>query len=373
MQKALRKISGDLGSISSFRQLKDIFLVDIVTSIQVYGGAIVLKYNDSLEIISEGTIEEDVVRRLIEANEYELENEMYSIFKINHHEEFTSYLIMTQKKTNTRLGLEEIQWLNLIVTYLSVGLENIHLVRKLTQQLQQWAAQLPDEHSAQDFVWFRKLMFELQEKERVRIATDLHDTTMQDLFFLKDRLLTLIDKYTFREEDKAHIRSLTDYIDVINSNLRQSCFELHPYLLKEIGLIPTIEKLVRFERAVSPFKLDFFTTQVAQIEDTDLETKRHLFRIVQELINNAKKHSQASHIRMVMRTTKGELHLDYEDDGVGFDERQISLPEVGSSGIGIAQMKSRVLFLNGRFEMTSGKGNGYKFQAIFPLKEGRSA
>jgi two-component system sensor histidine kinase ComP len=372
LQVALRKIAKNLGTISSFRQLKEIFLMDIVNSLQVVGGAIVFKYKDTTEFISEGRIDQREVEQIIDSGQ--LEHNEYTLFEINRHEEFTSYLIMTRKKTNTMLGLEETQWLQLIITYLSVCLENIHLVRKLTKKLQHLAAQIPNEQASNDFMWFRKLTFELQERERVRIATDLHDTTMQDLFFLKDRLHTLLEKYAFRDEDQLQMKSMVDYIDVINSNLRQSCFELHPYLLKEIGLIPTMEKLVRFEKAISDFNIEFYSVQAPIIEKTDLETKRHLFRIAQELINNAKKHSHAKTVRLYLKANHAHIVFDYEDDGIGYEKREGAVSgEIGSPGIGVEQMKSRVLSLSGHFELETSPGNGYKFRATFPLKEGLTA
>jgi two-component system sensor histidine kinase ComP len=372
LQAALKKIAKNLSTVSSFRQLRDIFLVDIVNSLQVFGGAIVLIYRDNVEIISEGDIDEAEVERLVLAEEWE--HPLFSTIEISHQEEFTSYLVITQKKTKTLLGLEETQWLNLIITYLSVSLENVHLIRKLTVKLQQLAAQVPDEHTAGDFIWFRKLMLELQENERVRIATDLHDTTMQDLFFLKDRLHILLEKYALSVEDKTQMVSVIDYIDVINANLRQSCFELHPYLLKEVGLVQTIEKLVRFERAVSPFEINFQAARISIIEERDLESKRHIFRMVQELINNAKKHSQASQINIKLRATSDRIYFEYEDDGIGFEmTRSVAATEIGSSGIGIEQMKSRILSLRGHFELETSKGKGLKFSAIFPLKEGQTA
>jgi two-component system sensor histidine kinase ComP len=371
LQAALKKIAKNLSTVSSFRQLRDIFLVDIVYSLQVFGGAIVLKYRDNIEIISEGEIDEAEVEQMVLAEDWE--HPLFSTTEISHHEEFTSYLVMTQKKTKTLLGLEETQWLNLIITYLSVSLENVHLIRKLTVKLQQLAAQIPDEHTAGDFIWFRKLMLELQENERVRIATDLHDTTMQDLFFLKDRIQTLLEKYSFSLEDKKQMASVIDYIDVINANLRQSCFELHPYLLKEVGLVQTIEKLVRFERVVSPFEINFHASRISIIEERDLESKRHIFRMVQELINNAKKHSHASQIYINIRATYDRIYFEYEDDGVGFEETNaVAATEIGSSGIGMEQMKSRILSLRGHFELETSKGKGLKFSATFPLKEGQT-
>lgn len=370
LQSALKNIAKSLGNISSFRELKDIILVDIVSALQVYGGAIVFCFRDGTETIEAGDIDLNEVERLIA--EGVVEHPSYLIFEVNSNEEYTSYLITTRKKTNTLLGMEEVQWLNLIISYLSVSMENIFLIRKLTMKLQHLAAQMPNEQVAQDLAWFRKLMFELQEKERVRIATDIHDTTMQDLFFLKRRLSSILSRYVYNAEDKDHMMGLMEYVDVINTNLRQSCFELHPHLLQEIGLLQTVHKLIEQESAASPFSIDLITSRASAIEYRSLETKRHIFRIVQEMLNNAKKHSLASKVSIHLSVVQDTFYMLYEDDGIGFDQVPV-VEQIGASGIGMDQMRSRILFLNGNLELKTSRGNGVKIWITMPLKEGMTA
>jgi two-component system sensor histidine kinase ComP len=366
LQSALKKISKNLEKISSFRELKDIILVDIVDTLQVMGGAIVIQYQDHTEIIDEGVMNLDEIKLLVISHSL-FNHPLYTCIEINRHEEHHSYLIMTKKKTNTLLGKEEIQWLNLIISYLAVSLENVHLIRKLTSRMQQLASQLPNEQAAGDIQWFRKLMFELQEEERIRIATDLHDTTMQDLFFLKRRFVALLEKYALNREDREQLNNIINFIELINTSLRQSCFELHPYLLQEIGLIQTIQKLVEKERFHSPFEIDLIIERVSAIEHSDLITKRHIFRIVQELLNNAKKHSQASKVIFKMVIDDDLFCLSYEDDGVGFGESGESNKEIGLSGIGMEQIKSRILHLNGQLDWKS--SSGVRCRIIIPMKE----
>lgn len=372
LQFALKKISKNLGTISSFRELKEIILVDIVGTLQVMGGAIVFQYKNDTEIIYEGEIDTSEVLQLVNSSSL-LDHPLYTCMEMNSHEEYTSYLIMTRKKTNTVLAKEERQWLQLITTYLEVSLENVHLIRKLTARLHQFASELPNENAAQDIQWFRKVMFELQEEERIRIASDLHDTTMQDLFFLKRRISTLADKSTMHQEDQAQLKNMNNFVEMINASLRQSCFELNPHLLKEVGLIQTLKMYLEKESYTTPFELEFQAGHAAVIETKDLLTKRHIFRIVQELLNNAKKHSQASKVKFHIVEKDFCFRLTYEDDGVGFHDRDEVHPEIGASGMGIEQMRSRVLHVGGRFELNSQKGNGTKFIITIPTEEVISA
>lgn len=370
LQESLKMIARNLGNISSFRELKDIILVDIIETMQVFGGAIVLRYPDAdEEVIREGDFE----KPFCGPDQDWLADPALTRFEINRNEEYECYLVLTEKKANTQLGFEETQWIKLIISYLSVSLENLHLIRKLTLKLEKLAANMPREEESAEFAWFRKLMFELQEKERVRIATDLHDTTMQDLFFLKRRCASLLENYAHPPQAVAQITGIIEYIDVINMNLRQSCFELHPYLLKEIGLVRTIQKIVDLEASTVPYTIEFHAGDAALIESCSLDFKRHLFRMVQELINNAKKHAAPTSVRIEFSVRHSRLYLFYEDDGVGFDTNTEFLREIGSSRSGMEYLKSRVLSLNGQFEIISSKGNGFRFMAEFPLAEGRYA
>ncbi|EGL16993.1 conserved domain protein [Paenibacillus sp. HGF7] len=97
LQQALKKIASDLGGITNFRELRDIVLVDIVDTLQVLGGAIVIQYADgNLEIISEGSIDEKEVRRRIVGNDWF--DSDYTRTLIKGHEEYISFLVMTKKK-----------------------------------------------------------------------------------------------------------------------------------------------------------------------------------------------------------------------------------------------------------------------------------
>ena len=159
LQSSIKKIAKNLESISSFHDLRGIFLVDIVKTLEVYGCAIVFKYNERIETISEGTINVTEVEQLVRSDA--MDHPEYFCFPINRNEEYSSFLIVTQKRTNTVLMMEERQWLTAIISYVAVCLENIHLVRKLTGKLLRLSAYVPDEQEANELNWFRKVTFEL--------------------------------------------------------------------------------------------------------------------------------------------------------------------------------------------------------------------
>jgi len=370
LQVSLKNISKNLGNISNFHDFKDIILIDIINTLQVLGGAIIFRHQDSVEVIAEGNMDPDELKALSETSL--LLHPLYTVYEISRNEEYSCFLVLAAKKTNTYFGQEEKQWLGLIVSYLSVSMENLHLIRKLTMRLNQLAAHLPSESESSEIAWFRKLMFELQEKERVRIATDLHDTTMQDLFFLKRRFNMLRERLAHDAEIQSQLTSMIDYIDVINMNLRQSCFELHPHLLKEVGLIRTIQKLVDLEAGTAPYKVEFYASKAMSVESCSIDFKRHVFRMVQELLNNARKHANPTYVRLELAATHTHLFLFYEDDGVGLD-LNTEQNDHAASHLGMIYLKSRVLSLGGKFELDSNEGEGLRFMADFPLSERRTA
>jgi len=374
LQRSLKKIAASLGSVSSFRDLQSVVLADLIRVLDVYGGAIVYKYNDSTEVLTEGDINNTEVQERVESET--CEHGPYTVFEVNHHEEYTSYLVMTHKKGNTLLSKEETQWLQLIITYLAVTMENVHLIRKLTQKMEHLLAHLPDTPSTQALVWFRKLTFGLQEKERARIAADLHDTTLQDLFFLRRKLVHYLNEAgEISDTHYATLAGMVADIDRIHRNLRHSCFEINPFLMKDIGLVRTLEQLVQLERETSTFHISFHYTATEDIEMRTMDIKKHVFRIVQELINNAKKHAQAANMRIQLSATATTLSLYYEDDGIGFETRAFAQNALPSGSLGLEQMKSRIASLEGDFQIESSPGMGVKIRCAIPniLKEGEPA
>jgi two-component system sensor histidine kinase ComP len=364
LQNALKKIAKNLRAIKSFRELKEIILVDIVNILQVYGGVIVFKYQNSMETISEGSINlTEVEQSLIKGA---LDDLTYSVFIINQNEEYSSYLITTKKKNNTLLGLEEAEWLNLIISYLAVSLENLYLIRKLTMRLHELASQIPNEQSGQDFVWLRKSLFELQERERFRIATDLHDTTMQDILLIKKRLIT----YMEHGEDRQQLLGIIKHLELVNEGLRQSCFELNPYLLQRIGLVKTIEAAIELEMGANEFEIKFYVEGAEAIESLALEVKKHIFRIIQEMIQNAKKHSMATEISLKLSVIEGYTCLFYMDNGVGMDiaalQNADNLRIITSSGLGLDQMRNRIIYLNGHLDIESKMNQGVQITVRIP-------
>ncbi len=369
LKTSLKKISKNLSTVSTMRDLKDIFLNDMVQTLEVRGGAIIFRHSDSIEVLSAGEVDEVQVKELLTAGTL-LQDDRYTCKEISHTEESTSYLVMTRKRTNVLLSKEERHWLGLITSYLEVSMENVHLIRTLTNQLQDLSTKFSNSASAEEFQWFRKVMFELQEEERIRIAADLHDTTMQDLFFLKRRFAALMERFAMNPEEKQNLDNILKFVDLINASLRQSCFELNPHLLREIGLVRTLNQYLEKETYTAPFKILFDAEDgVERVEQETPVTKKHILRIVQELLNNAKKHSEASVVSFRFSMEGDRYLLVYEDNGVGIGPEAKETRKIGGSGIGLEQMKGRVLLLQGSFDVATLPQGGTCITIVIPVQE----
>ncbi|MDP5276802.1 sensor histidine kinase [Chengkuizengella axinellae] len=339
-KNSLDHILKKLTSITNFHDLEDQILTDIINLFKVHGGIILLKYKEKIETIHVGKINVQEVENLLDSTPFEIISSDYSFFQINHYQEYTSYLILTKKKNNSKLGLEETEWMNLIISYMKVSLENIYFIRKYT--------------------------FELQEKERFDISLDLHDSTLQDLLLLRRKISILTEKSSSKQV-KQELRNIINYVDTINLGLRQNFFELNPYLIKEMGLIKAIEQLVDQEKAINLFNIHFSANNDDKINNLNLELKQHIFRIIQELINNTKKHADATNVNIQFEVNNDSLLFIYEDNGIGFKTNHKNKPS-NLFGMGLEQIRYRVSDVNGQLKVHSSESNGVKFIFKFPLK-----
>jgi two-component system sensor histidine kinase ComP len=372
LDQSLKSIIRKLSKISSFHELKTMILDEMVNALQVTGAAIVFQYANDREVISSGRIESiDFLHKLAQEPS---EDERSIILNINHNEEYHCYLLIGHKTSNHRLNTSEKQWLSLISSYLSVSLENLYLIRKLTLRVENLVSQIPKQEPANDLFWLRKLLFEIQERERERIAMELHDTTLQDILLVRQSLIGLAER--FEQQQKQSMNKVITHLELINDGLRQSCLELNPYLLERIGLIKTIQATIDQNIGLHEFETTFVHDGSTYMGRLDIETQKHLYRIVQELLNNTKKHGKAMHVALQLNVTNGQIQLEYQDDGVGMELQTLEEPHpmrmLSSTGLGLQQIKSRVLHLRGRFELESHPGHGFTFRLWIPIQEGEN-
>ena len=182
------------------------------------------------------------------------------------------------------------------------------------------------------------------ERERRRIARDLHDQTLADL----RKLMMLTDKSTL---DKPAFRT---EIEAVSSEIRRICEDLSPSVLENVGLIASLE-----------FLLDNTIEKRKFIAESDLEDRIKLpmnvqlqiYRIAQEVLTNIKSHSNADHVEMSVEiNADGKLKLRIDDNGTPFHPDTVS-----SKGRGIANIKARASLVNAKVAWKELRAGGNRF------------
>ena len=198
-----------------------------------------------------------------------------------------------------------------------------------------------------------------QEEERARIARELHDDVGSKLNIIHLNL-HLIQEESRKGEPIDEL--LGDIQQALKSSIessRQISHELLPPTLRKFGLQAAIEDL---QRLVNQSPTPQLTVEGGQLcEGLADQAQLHLFRIVQELVQNALKHAKADNLYLRFSEEGKLFRLAYEDDGVGLPEG-IDL----SSGLGMSNLKSRVQMLEGDWQIARGRETGTGITIAFP-------
>lgn len=203
---------------------------------------------------------------------------------------------------------------------------------------------------------------EILEKERHRIARELHDSVSQQLFAAAMLLSTVqADTNDLTTPVRKQIDVTSKIVGEAQSEMRALLLHLRPVKLDGKSLKKGIEQL-----------LDELKTKVHidikhDIEDVNLTevVENHLFRIVQELISNVLRHAKASEVEVYLKRLDNFYQLRFIDDGVGFD-----LNEQKSSGFGLRNIKERIAGLGGNVRIVSFPNQGTSVEIRLPIIAG---
>lgn len=202
-------------------------------------------------------------------------------------------------------------------------------------------------------------LIEGEEKERKRVAQELHDGLNGDLSAIKYRISGLED-YEMKPLDKEELSRIVDMIDQSCQQVRNISHNLMPASISEFGLVEALRQYLRKMGAVHGLDIDFQTYGNEIRLPEKAETT--LFRIVQELINNTAKHAKASRALVQLNFHENELSLTVEDDGTGF------YPRAQPDGLGLRNIRSRVGLLDGQLDISSTPA-GSSFNMLFDLNQ----
>jgi signal transduction histidine kinase len=236
-------------------------------------------------------------------------------------------------------------WFRLFVALSIVGL--IYLAWRL--RTRQW-----EQRQAAQRAFSRELLAS-QERERKRIAAELHDSIGQRLVVIKNLALLHLQDQNGNLAAREQVEEICTEASSAIAEVREISYDLRPYLLDRLGLTKALQSMIENTGKASPTKFE------ATIDDIDdlftPEFQIGFYRITQECLNNILKHAEASQAKVIVRRGGARIRLTVSDNGKGFATGG-TYTEARKGGFGLMSISERVQLLAGRLEIESAPGQG---------------
>jgi len=214
-----------------------------------------------------------------------------------------------------------------------------------------------EEMSQKNLQFYVEHITKAYEKERLRIASELHDSTAQSLITVLQQLENfLYDQPNLPVRKVREIQSIREHVKDTLQELRRLSRDLRPSILDDVGLIAALRWTVR------ELEIGYGIESSLQVCGAERrfskEVELNLFRIVQEALRNIGKHSNASKAEVVIRFEDDKTTVSIRDNGVGFESPEEITALSRSGKLGLVGMQERVRLLGGVLEIKSEPGKG---------------
>lgn len=272
------------------------------------------------------------------------------------------YIVFAQRQSILPLDRDQLDWLSTISYNASLAIDNFVKMEEVLKELSSLQHEKAENGRTE---WINRLLFKISEKERGKLAIDIHDSILQDLILLKRKIekikLETDTLYTIKE-NLSDVEE--DLLDIMYTT-RETCNELSPTLLLEVGLEYSIQELASKFRLRSNSILEI---QVINWNGKFVEHEYELvvYRVIQELLNNAIKHANAKLVHILIVMDDKEISINYSDDGIGFKSEKM-INNVNKS-IGLTALKGRINSVGGNMQLRTNSGEGVKMEISIPLK-----
>jgi len=206
-----------------------------------------------------------------------------------------------------------------------------------------------------------------QEAERLRLARELHDDTIQSLIALKQRV-QLARMPRKKGAPVPELEELEGLIEQTIDDLRRTTRALRPIYLEDLGLVAALDMLVHETGQSSGLPVDFNSSGTERRLPTEVELA--LYRMVQEALNNAVHHAQAQHITVRMEFNSQAVRLEITDDGKGFEIPKTPAEFTPEGHFGLLGLYERAELIGAHLKISSspGKGTHLNIELPFPLQ-----
>ena len=259
---------------------------------------------------------------------------------------------------------EEKKYITFTCAYVAPDMVLVHMEDITKQKLAEDKLQ----RSEKDLRDLTAQLFKAEENVRKYIAQELHDSIGQHLSSIK-----YISEKTMNQIHAGHTdrgcSSLEKLILAIQNTIDEVSrvsMDLRPSTLDDLGILATISWFCREYQLIYP---DLDLIKKIGIEESDVPTniRIHLFRIIQESLNNVARHAKASRVKVGMKKTAGRIEMTISDNGIGFNVREkMFLNQEDRRGFGLISMKERTNYSGGEFTVEAVKEEGTTIRASWP-------
>lgn len=211
---------------------------------------------------------------------------------------------------------------------------------------------------------FARQLIDSQERERGRIAAELHDGLSQSLSIIKNRAMLSLAKHHDQKHALEQLLEISEASTEAIDEVKEIIYDLRPIQLDRLGLTAAIEDTAEKIAEVNNLRLSKNIVDINNIFPRHSENST--YRIVQESLNNIVKHSNATAIELTIKKSRTEIRIIIKDDGEGFEPDAIK-GNRAKMGFGLTGMDERAKLLGGRTLIESSKGSGTIVSIVLPL------
>ncbi|MCW8886264.1 MAG: histidine kinase [Motiliproteus sp.] len=230
-------------------------------------------------------------------------------------------------------------------------------VDRLSSHFNQMAAAL--ESAESDNQHLTETLMQIQEKERAALARELHDDLGQHITGIRAQAYVIPFKQQQDDQLKAISEQIIASCDAVQQSCRQLVEDLYPVVLEQLGLEAAVEELLqRFQRTTG-IQCQLVCRGFAQFDN---EQASHLYRLLQEALNNTARHADATQVSIWAGTEADHWRMSISDDGCG-------LPEKIVRGMGLRSIRERCRLLGGQCTIGSTTEGGVNIELILPLAQ----
>jgi len=211
-----------------------------------------------------------------------------------------------------------------------------------------------------------------QETERQMISYELHDRVAQDLSVSKIECdMLLKDQPGLQSHVKEKLLAISNSLQRAISSVRDLSYDLRPPVLADMGIAEGIKIYCEEFSKKNGVKIDFRSAGL-HFFDMDSNSAIHLYRLVQEGLNNIRKHADATQVNIMLMGASPNIILRIEDNGKGFDVKARELALSNEKRLGLRSMKERVNLLGGRMTIQSRPMQGTNLLIKIPFERQKS-